>query len=51
MVLKFGLAGEQEPSIHEAHEQQGRRPSAVEALDFGKRHKSVSDKLVTGVSP
>jgi MFS transporter, FHS family, L-fucose permease len=50
MVFKFGLAGEQEPSIHEVHEQQTRRPSAVEALGFGKRRKSVSDKLVTGAS-
>lgn len=50
MVFKFGLAGEQEPSIHEVHEQQARRPSAVEALGFGMRRKSVSDKLVTGAS-
>ncbi|OCL03815.1 MFS general substrate transporter [Glonium stellatum] len=50
MVFKFGLAGGQEPSIHEVHEQQARRPSAVEALDLGKQRKSVSDRLVTGAS-
>ena len=50
MAFKFGFAGEQEPSIYEVHEQQARRPSTVEVLDFGKRRKSVSDKLVTGAS-
>jgi FHS family L-fucose permease-like MFS transporter len=46
----FGLGGNQEPSLEEIHDQQGRRPSAVEALDLARRRKSVADKEVTGAS-
>ncbi|KAF2104079.1 MFS general substrate transporter [Rhizodiscina lignyota] len=50
MVFKFGLGGEQEPSLDDIHHQQGRRPSAVEAMEQKSKRKSVSDKLVTGAS-
>jgi FHS family L-fucose permease-like MFS transporter len=46
----FGLGGEQEPSLEEIHDQQGRRPSAVAAMDLASRRKSVADKEITGAS-
>jgi FHS family L-fucose permease-like MFS transporter len=49
-VSFFGLGGKQEPTLEEIHDQQGRRPSAVEALDLARRRKSVADKEVTGAS-
>jgi FHS family L-fucose permease-like MFS transporter len=50
MVFKFGLGGEQEPKLDEVHAQQGRRPSAAEAIAEGTRRKSVSDRQITGAS-
>jgi FHS family L-fucose permease-like MFS transporter len=50
MVSFFGLNGNQEPSIDEVHQQQERRPSAVEAIQEGRRRKSVKDKQITGAS-
>jgi len=50
MVFKFGLGGEQEPSIEDVHQQQGRRPSAVEAMEVARVRKSVADGVVTGAS-
>lgn len=50
MVFKFGIGGEQEPSLDDIHVQQGRRPSAVEAMDQKMKRKSISDKVVTGAS-
>ena len=43
MVKFFGLNGSQEPSIDEIHQQQGRRPSADEAIALG-----VKVKMATG---
>ncbi|KAF2733823.1 L-fucose permease Glucose/galactose transporter-like protein [Polyplosphaeria fusca] len=39
-----------EPTIEEVHQQQGRRPSATEAIAQDRRRKSVSDREVTGAS-
>ncbi|KAK5019572.1 hypothetical protein LTR39_000287 [Cryomyces antarcticus] len=50
MVFRFGLGGEQEPTMEDIHAQQGRRPSAVEAMANNRRRKSVSDKVVTGAA-
>lgn len=50
MVFKFGLGGNQEPSLGEIHAQQERRPSAAEAIDEQYRRKSVSNRAVTGAS-
>jgi FHS family L-fucose permease-like MFS transporter len=46
----FGLGGEQEPTLEEIQDQQGRRPSAVAAMDLASRRKSVHDKEITGAS-
>ncbi|KAF2454119.1 L-fucose permease Glucose/galactose transporter-like protein [Lineolata rhizophorae] len=48
--MGFKLFGWQEPNLDEIHAQQGRRPSAVDAMDMKVRRKSVSDKQVTGAS-
>ena len=48
--MGFKLFSGQEPSIEDVHAQQGRGPSAVEAMAVDRRRKSVSDKLVTGAS-
>lgn len=51
MGLKlFGLGGGLEPTIDEVHAQQGRRPSAAEAIAEDRRRKSVSNREVTGAS-
>lgn len=51
MALKDLFNGEgQEPTIDDVHQQQGRRPSAVEVIAEGRKKKSVSNKVVTGAS-
>jgi len=37
-----------EPTLDEVHQQQGRRPSAAEAIAVDRRRKSVSNREVTG---
>ncbi len=46
----FGIDGSQEPTIEQVHAQQGRRPSAVEAVELQVRRKSVDNHVVTGAS-
>jgi len=51
----MGLTGklfgaQQEPTLDEVHQQQGRRPSAAEAIAVDTRRKSVSNRQVTGAS-
>lgn len=46
----FGLNGSQEPTLDEIHDQQGRRPSAVEVVAEQTRRKSVDNRIVTGAS-
>lgn len=46
----FGMNGSQEPTIDEVHDQQGRRPSAVEVVSEQTRRKSVDNRIVTGAS-
>jgi FHS family L-fucose permease-like MFS transporter len=48
-VKFFGLGGV-EPSLDDVHQQQERRPSAVEAIAVSRHRKSVADKTVTGAS-
>jgi len=50
MVFKFGLGGEQEPTIEQVHQQQARRPSADEAIANDRKLKKVSDRTITGAS-
>src|SRR5262245_21098009 len=51
MGLKLpGLGGGQEPTLEEVHAQQGRRPSAVEAISEDTRRKSINNRTVTGAS-
>ncbi|KAF2014653.1 glucose/galactose transporter [Aaosphaeria arxii CBS 175.79] len=44
----FGSADE--PTLDEVHQQQERRPSAVEAIEADTRRKSISDRQITGAS-
>src|SRR5689334_11510770 len=44
------FGGSNEPTIEDVHAQQGRRPSAAEAIAQDRRRKSVSDREVTGAS-
>lgn len=46
----FGNDGSQEPTMEQVHEQQGRRPSAVEVVEQQVRRKSVDNRVVTGAS-
>ncbi|KAJ4375881.1 hypothetical protein N0V83_001159 [Neocucurbitaria cava] len=46
----FGNDGSQEPTMEQVHEQQGRRPSAVEVVEQQVRRKSVDNRIVTGAS-
>ncbi|KAF2646278.1 glucose/galactose transporter [Massarina eburnea CBS 473.64] len=46
----FGLEGSQEPTLDEVHAQQGRRPSAAEAIAEDTRRKSVDNARITGAS-
>ncbi|KAF2114148.1 L-fucose permease Glucose/galactose transporter-like protein [Lophiotrema nucula] len=46
----FGLGGQQEPTLDEVHDQQGRRPSATEAIAVDVRRKSVDNRQITGAS-
>ncbi|KAF3010633.1 hypothetical protein E8E13_004111 [Curvularia kusanoi] len=48
MVL--GLNGSQEPTLDQVHEQQARRPSAVEVVNEDVRRKSIDNRIVTGAS-
>ncbi|KAF2124250.1 MFS general substrate transporter [Dothidotthia symphoricarpi CBS 119687] len=48
--MVFGLGGSQEPTLDQVHEQQGRRPSAVEVIAEDRRRKSVDNRVVTGAS-
>ena len=48
MGFSLKIGRREEPTIDEIHEQQARRPSAVEAVELGRRRKSVADKAVTG---
>lgn len=48
--MGFKLFGSQEPTLEEVHAQQGRRPSAAEAIAVDTRRKSVSDREITGAS-
>lgn len=50
MVKLFGLNGSQEPTLDQVHEQQDRRPSAVEVVAEQTRRKSVDNTRVTGAS-
>ena len=50
MALKDLFGDAQEPTLDEVHQQQGRRPSAVEAVADGRRKKSVSNREITGAS-
>jgi FHS family L-fucose permease-like MFS transporter len=51
MGLSRKLFGEeQEPTLDEVHQQQGRRPSAAEVIAVDRRRKSVSNRQVTGAS-
>lgn len=45
-----GFKGAAEPTLEDVHAQQGRRPSAAEAIAADRHKKSVSDKAITGAS-
>jgi hypothetical protein len=49
-IMVFGLGGSQEPTLEQVHEQQSRRPSAVEAVTEDTRRKSVDNRNLTGAS-
>jgi hypothetical protein len=46
----FGMNGSQEPTLEEVHDQQARRPSAVEVVAEQARRKSIDNRIVTGAS-
>lgn len=46
----FGLGSGQEPTLEEVHAQQGRRPSAAEAIAEDTRRKSIDNREITGAS-